>query len=70
MMLVQEDNYDTFVSDVKSTNNVTVSVTVSSADFAKLLSDYDTLIPAFIANKDNVTVDAILAYIGEKITFE
>lgn len=69
MIFVQEKNYDTFVDDVKSTNNVTISVGVSSLNLNKLLSDYDTLIPVFIANKENMNSALIVEYIGDKIVF-
>lgn len=69
MIFVQEKNYDTFIDDVEATNDVTISVEVSDADLDKILEDYDTLIPIFIENKDKVTVDTIITYIGEKITF-
>ena len=69
MIFVQEKNYDTFIDDVEATNDVTVSVEVSDADLDKILEDYDTLIPIFIENKDKVTVDTIIAYIGDKIVF-
>ncbi len=68
MFFVQEEYYDTLAADVKATNNVTVSVGVDSDVLAKLQEDYDTLIDVFIANKEKVTVEAILKYIGEKIT--
>lgn len=70
MIFVQEGNFDTFAADVSSTNGITVSVSVNSTDFAKLTSDYDTLIPVFVANKDKMTTDLIIAYIGEKIAFD
>ena len=68
MIFVQEDNYDTFVKDVKSTNNVEISVGVSNKDLIKILTDYDTLIPIFIENKDKVTSDLIIEYIGNKLS--
>ena len=69
MIFVQEENLDTFVADVKATNNVTITVNVSSTDISKILADYDELIPLFIAHKDAVTPDVIIAYIGNKIEF-
>lgn len=69
MLFVQEENYSTLAADVKSTNNVTVAVKVSDDDLDKLLDDYDGYVPVFIQNKENITVDKILAYIGEKYTF-
>lgn len=69
MIFVQEEVYDNFISDVKSTNNITISVKLDNSNVDKILSDYDTLIPAFIENKDKVTEDTIIAYIGDKIVF-
>ena len=70
MLFVQEEKYSTFTADMLATNGVAAAVTVSSTNLAKLLDDYDTLIPVFIQNKDNITADSIVAYIGNKVTFE
>ena len=70
MIFVQEENYDTFVSDVKATNNVTVNLNVANADLNRIFADYDTLVPIFIENKDLITPEVIIAFIGDKITFE
>ena len=70
MLFVQEENYDTLIDDVKSANRINISVTVNSGDLNKLLEDYDSLIPGFIETKDEITDDAIVEYIGERITFE
>ena len=69
MIFVQEDYYDDFTADVKSANNINVSINVNGADLQALLTDYDELVPVFIEVKDAITVDIILAYIGEKIVF-
>ena len=70
MLFVQEEYYNDFASDVKKTNDVTASITVKSADLNKLLRDYDELIPDFIESKDKITPEAIINYIGNKVTFE
>ena len=70
MLFIQEDNYSTFVSDVKSVNNINVSIDVSTKNLNKLLSDYDVYIPIFIENKDNMSADRIIEIIGEKKTFD
>lgn len=70
MLFVQEENFNTFAEDVKSTNEVTLSVAVENGDLSKLLEDYDTLIPIFVQNKEKITVEVILDFIGEKITFK
>ncbi len=69
MIFVQEKYYDTFVDDVKSVNDITINITVDNDDFNKILTDYETLIPVFIENKDKITADIIVSYIGDKIAF-
>ena len=71
MLFVQVENYETLTKDVSSVNNgVNVSVTMNSADFDKLKSDYASLIDVFITNKDSVTEAKIVEFIGEKVTFD
>ena len=70
MLFVQEEVYDTLVSDVKEVNKVTISVLIDNDDVEKILNDYDTLIPIFEQNKDNITVEVILAFIGDKIVLQ
>lgn len=70
MLFVQEDEYSTLTSDVADKNSgVNVSVTVSSTNLNKQQSDYATYVDAFINNKAEITVEYILAFIGEKKTF-
>ena len=69
MIFVQEENYDTFIDDVKATNKITLDVKVADADITKLLEDYDALIPVFMENENKITPDAIIAFIGNKIVF-
>ncbi|MBQ8380984.1 MAG: InlB B-repeat-containing protein [Clostridia bacterium] len=68
MIFVQEEMLDSFTQDVLSQNGVAVSVLISATDVQKITDDYKALIPVFSAHKDEITVDAIIAYIGEKIT--
>ena len=70
MLFVQEEYYEDLVADVKSTNNVTVSVNITSDDFTAITNAYDTLVPTFMQNKDLVSPEIIIAFIGEKIQFE
>ena len=70
MFFVQEENFDTVVKDVKDQNGVQMSVGVSDAALDRISEDYDTLVDVFIANKELVTSDAILAFIGEKVVFD
>ena len=67
MLFVQEEYYDTLTSDIKSENSsITASVNVAQTDLNKLLTDYEELLPIFSDNKEAVTEELILAYIGEK----
>ena len=70
MLFVQEEYYGSLASDISSTNGITVSSRVDSSDLAILKSEYATKVDVFITNKENVTVDAILGFIGTKETFE
>lgn len=70
MFFVQEEYYDDMPSDVKSTNKVTVSVCLTKAELDEIMVAYDTTVPAFIENKENMSVDQILAFIGTKVTFD
>lgn len=70
MFFVQEENFDTVVKDVKNQNGVQMSVGVSNADLDRISEDYDTLVDVFIANKELVTSDVILAFIGDKVVFD
>ena len=70
MLFIQADYYDTHTDDISSANDsITAEVKISEAELEQLMSDYEELIPVFIENKDVFTVEMILAYIGEKITF-
>jgi|LSQX01.3.fsa_nt_gb hypothetical protein len=66
MMFIQEgDNYNSFSTDMLKDNSVTVSVSLSQTHLNKILSDYDTLIDIFIANKDAMSSEAIIAYLEQ-----
>ena len=68
MLFVQEENYETLISDVLATNDVNISILVTDVDFEKLLLCYDELIPVFVQNKELITSEMIVAYIGERIS--
>jgi len=46
----------------------TFSLNVATTDLNRILNDYDTLIDAFIAQKDNYTVQTILDFVGTAYT--
>ena len=68
MLFVQESYLESLAEDVKSTNKVNVSVAVSQSKIDKLMADYKKYIPIFVNNKETISVEAIIQYIGEKIT--
>ena len=70
MIFVKENYYDSLTADIKSENGITVSSKVSASDLSMIQSEYAVKVDIFIANKENMTVDAILTFIGTKITFE
>lgn len=71
MLFVQEDYYDTLSADVASENSgVTLSSRVAAADLAMLKSEYHTQVDVFIENKDEMTVETVLSFIGSKKMFE
>lgn len=71
MIFVQEAYYDTLSDDVKSENeSLAVHTAVDSTDLGKLISEYEELIPVFNDNKALYTKELVIAYIGDKITFE
>lgn len=70
MFFVQEENMKTLTEDIKETNNLTVTLNINNTDLTKIQADYDTYVDTFILNKDLVTEEVIIAYIGEKILFE
>jgi hypothetical protein len=49
---------------------VTVSVKLSDDELSEMMDAYDTTVPVFIENKENMSVDAILAFIGTKVIFD
>ena len=69
MLFVQEEMLDTLAADVLSQNKIVISIGVNDNDLDKITDDYKNLIPAFISDKNEVTVDFIIAFVGEKINF-
>ena len=66
MMFIQEgENYSSFSADMLKDNSVNVSVSLSQNHLNKILADYDTLIDIFIANKDAISSDVIIAYLEQ-----
>lgn len=72
MFFVQADYYDDVINDVANENNdLAISFTNNVLDNLEYLeTQYRTLIPVFIENKDKITVEMILEYIGEKYKVE
>ncbi|MBQ0099133.1 MAG: InlB B-repeat-containing protein [Firmicutes bacterium] len=73
MMFIQDDNdkdtnYSDFISDIKKDNNITASVNLSNVYLSKIRSDYNNLIPEFKQNKELFNSQAIIEFIGSKIS--
>lgn len=69
MLFVQEESYDTLISDVSSVNGVTLIPKYTDSELELILANYDLSVEVFKTNKDLVTTEIILALIGEKIIF-
>lgn len=69
MMFVQEGNLGTLTDDIKAENKINVALTESSSLVTMLIGFYDTTVDVFITNKELVTEDVIVAFIGDKKTF-
>ena len=66
MMFIQEgDNFNSFTKDIKDDNNIDASVSMNQTDLNKVLADYDTLIDIFIANKEAMSSEQIIAYLAQ-----
>ncbi len=70
MLFVQEEYLDTLISDVKSTNSITLIPTYTEEELNAILVNYDTLVELFKLNKDAMSSALIVEIIGEKYTFE
>jgi hypothetical protein len=70
MLFIQEEKYDDLATDIKKENSINVTLNINNSDLTKQLEDYDTIIDTFIEIKDLMSVEDILAFIGEKYTFE
>lgn len=71
MLFVQEEQLDTLTNDIRSENpGLTVAVTLGAIHIDKIKADYATLIDVFIINKDRVTIDTIIEFIGDAVKFD
>ena len=68
MLFIQEEVYDAFEKDVKSTNGIGLSVDVAEDDLDRLMNDYDELVTVFVEDIERVTSLDIVEIIGERIT--
>lgn len=65
MIFVQQEKLPTLVTDVNSTNSgLSFTLDVSLANQTKIINNYETLVDAFIAQKDDYTTEAIITFIG------
>ncbi|MCF0112813.1 MAG: hypothetical protein HUJ60_02430, partial [Bacilli bacterium] len=69
MMFIQDDNdvdtnFSDFPADMLADNGITVSVQMATAVLARIREDYTNYIPVFQTNKENMTSEAIVAYLN------
>lgn len=71
MIFVQEEQIDTLVSDINSENsNLTFDFNVTQVVIDKIMDNYSTLIEPFNLQKDEVTAEKIVEYIGDSYSHD
>lgn len=66
MMFIQdEDNYNSFTSDMLKYNKLDLSVSLSLVYLNKIRTDYSSLIDLFVVNKDSMSSELIIAYLEQ-----
>ena len=74
MMFIQDDhdeytNYSDFSADILKDCGITAYVNLASKYLTKIRADYETFIPIFEVNKDDIDGDAIDTFIGDADVF-
>ena len=69
MFFIQEEDFDGIEATVGNANDITIEILTKNADISAIMEAYDDFLPIFIENKELVTVDNILIFIGNKIEF-
>ena len=66
MLFVQQEQLDNFPQDIIEKNSYlsNVQVTLPEKDLNKIILDYGTLLIIFDENKENITSEDIINYIG------
>ncbi|QLY40657.1 hypothetical protein HF295_07280 [Hujiaoplasma nucleasis] len=66
MIFVQQENLSTLVSDINSMNvGLNFDLNISSIIYNRIINDYTTLIDPFILQKEEITSEIIVSFIGE-----
>lgn len=66
MLFVQQEQLDNFPQDIVEKNNYlsNVQIVLPEKDLNKIILDYETLLVIFDQNKENITSEDIINYIG------
>ena len=70
MLFVQEEYLEDLEKDVKSKNDINISIALSDTLLNKVMDSYDTYVDTLIINSSAITYDAIIDYIGNAVEFE
>ena len=70
MFFVQQEKYEDVVSDVFAENKINIGININNQVLQKIEDDYAKLIDQFIIIKDQMSVQAILDYIGAAYQFD
>ena len=69
MFFVQEEVLSSLADDVRSTNNISISLTLSQSALTKLMNDYSSKVDVLIEHRSAYSADLIRELIGDRITF-
>lgn len=69
MLFIQEEVYNDFIKDVKSTNNLDLTCKMSTERLNAILNGYDLYVSVFKNNKDLMDSNVIVDMIGNKYVF-
>lgn len=64
MLFVQEEKYEDLVADMKKDNGISLVPLVDAASLEKIKSEYQEKVPLFLENKDAITSEFIIQFIG------
>lgn len=70
MLFVQEEKLNDLIEDINKTNEgLNFDLIINESVLSKLQNEYDSRLPVFNEAKDDMSVEAILSFIGTRVEF-